>query len=59
MIELTESGYTLRQSSYSRVTHVTSPDGEERSVIGPKLTQENVKRIILAAGKSVKEDTNY
>ena len=53
MIELTESGYILRQMKWTRVVHITSPEGKESTIIGPKLTRENAKKIILALGNDL------
>lgn len=52
MTEITLNGYTLLQIAYSKVTHVIYPDGTERRVVGPRLTQDNARSIILSAGKS-------
>lgn len=44
-------GYILKQCNGHRVTYVTFPDGTEKTVIGPRLTKEAAKAIIIEASR--------
>ena len=51
MIQLTESGYVLRQIEGQNITYVTTPEGEVVKAISGKLTQRTAPAIILSLRK--------